>query len=378
MRKITDSRLTAYRSYGMVLFVLFLASWTTAWGETYYVSSMGNDEADGSIDQPLKTLVAAVAKIQPGDRMLIHEGIYAEMLDVTRSGTADQPITVEPVAGATVRIDATGLRHGVIIYDADYIIVRGLTIENSLRSGIHIHDHQNGGYGANFNCIEGNTIRRCGTEGFNGIYVGGHSNQVFSNQVIGNAFKTDESANIGHGIYVLGNDNQVGGNIVRANAGVGIRLEGERNRFEDNVIEDNLDFGITIWVDAPMKGEDLVIRNNLLRDNQRGGISVYGQGDGEKPRNVLLSGNIIVNQNGEYGIRVMEGCCQVRVMENTFQGAFSKAVLYVDEASLVGYEEHDSHIESTGGFYFKNKTYDSYTAYKQAYLVDPVNLRKAP
>lgn len=354
-----------------------LALQGTGWCTTYYVSNNGNDDNDGSMDQPFKTFSAAATRAQAGDLILIAEGVYQEMLDITRSGEADAPIVFQADQDADVRIDATGLRHGVIIWDADHIVVRNLTIENALGTGIHIHDHQDG-HGADANRIEGNTIRQCGTEGYNGIYVGGHNNLVIDNHVINNGRKSTDSGNSGHGIYVLGNGNRIQRNTIQGNARTGIRLEGEKNIFEGNVIENNLEFGITIWVDAPMKGEGLEIRHNTLRNNQRGGISVYGQGDGEKPQNVLISSNAIVNENGEYGIRVIEGCRQVRVLNNTFQGAFSKAVLYVDDASLIGYEERDSHIEATGVFFFRNKTYPTYTDYKRAYWVDPVNLREVP
>lgn len=365
--------------WGALLFLIYLATGAPGWCTTYHVSPGGNDANDGREGRPFKTLAVAAARIQPGDMVLIGEGTYAEMLEITRAGTAEAPIVFQAAEGADVHIDASGLRHGVIIWDADYIVVRSLVVENSLRSGIHLHDHlDDDDHGADFNRIEGNTVRQCGSEGYSGIYTGGHGNQVIDNLVVGNGFKPGDAAGSGHGIYVLGNDNRVSGNTVRGNARVGIRLEGERNRFENNLIEDNQDFGVTIWVDAPLKGEDLAVSGNILRNNQRGGISVYGQGDGQKPQHIRISGNTISNSDGEYGVRVLDGCRDVHILDNMFQGKYRTAVLYVDEASLKAFEENRSQIEAQGAFYLRNTFYSTYEAYKKAYLVDPVGLRKVP
>ncbi len=48
------------------------------------------------------TIGAAVAHLEPGDTMLLHAGIYRELVTVERSGTPEQPITIRTAEGANV------------------------------------------------------------------------------------------------------------------------------------------------------------------------------------------------------------------------------------------------------------------------------------
>ena len=168
----------------------------------------------------------------------------------------------------------------------------------------------------------------------------------------------------GHGVYVLGNDNRISGNIINENARNGIRMEGEDNIFEGNVIYDNREFGITLWVDAPMKGEDLIIRKNLLLNNKRGGISLYGQGSGKSPERVYIYNNTIVHKNTEFGLRIINGPREVKVKNNIIMGRYRDAFIYIDEESLAGYEEDFNLFHGTGGFYFGGKIFGSINGYR--------------
>jgi parallel beta-helix repeat protein len=366
------------RAVAATVLVLALWGWSSAWCATYYVSPQGNDAHAGTLDQPWQRLTAAAGKTRPGDRVLVAAGVYAQMLEITRPGAAGAPITFEALDSGAVVIDAAGQRHGIIVWNASHIVVKGFTVINSLRSGIHLHDHLDGDKGADFNVLEHNTVRQCGGQGYNGIYVGGHHNRVSQNNVRENGYKPGDPQGSGHGIYVLGNHNTIAGNSVQANARAGIRLQGEYNTFEENRIESNLDFGIAVWVDAPLNGQNLTIRNNSVRDNRRGGLSIYGQGDGSKPDTIRIEGNTFHDQEAEYGIRLMHGCRNIRIAHNSFSGAYRGAVLYVDEASLAGYAEENNHFQVSGPFYFKGIYHQSHDAYRRAYLENPANLRRVP
>jgi hypothetical protein len=52
-----------------------------------------SDEGPGSPAQPWCTIGRATALANPGDVILIREGIYSEIVDITRSGSSDAPIT---------------------------------------------------------------------------------------------------------------------------------------------------------------------------------------------------------------------------------------------------------------------------------------------
>jgi hypothetical protein len=348
--------------------LMVLMAWSNGLAATVHVGMHGSDANPGSLERPLKSLAAASRRALPGDTVIIAPGTYKEMLEITRSGVEGAPIIYRAGEDGAARIDAAGLRHGVIIWNAKHIVVRGLSVENALRSGIHVHDHLDGGHGADFNRIEGNTVIHCGREGQNGIFVGGHHNIVSGNTVRHNGYHPNGIRNSGHGIYVLGNYNHVTLNAVSDSARAGIRLAGEFNTLEENLIEENRDFGITVWVDAPLKGENIDIRNNTLRNNLRGGISLYGQGDGKKPDTIVLSDNTFLDAETDYGIRILGGSRNIRLIGNTFHGAYRTAVIYVDSASLSGYQEQDCRLLGSGAFYFKERLHPGYAEYRRAYL----------
>lgn len=62
---------------------------------TYFVDSVsGTDlQAVGSIDKPFQTIARATLFAQPGDTVVLREGVYREQVNMLRSGTPENPIT---------------------------------------------------------------------------------------------------------------------------------------------------------------------------------------------------------------------------------------------------------------------------------------------
>ncbi len=338
-----------------------------AFAKTYYVAINGNDANPGTASQPWRTLAKAGKQVRPGDLVMIGAGTYSEMLQVTRSGTAAANIVFLGDKANPPVIEATGKRHGVIIWGASHIRIQGLRIQKSLRSGIHIHDHADSvDHGADFNVIEGNFVQECGKDGLNGIYVGGHNNRIIDNQVLDSGRLTSATSGEGHGIYVLGNNNLVRGNRVVRSAKVGIRMLGENNGIESNQVVDNRDFGLTIWVDSPLKGENITIMKNVFENNRRGGISIYGEGSGQKPKNITITENKLTHTKAEYGIRLTEAVSNVTITGNQLSGQYTTAFLYLDENAGAGFAETNNLFCGLGSFYYLGKTYASFDGYKAA------------
>lgn len=82
---------------------------------TFNVATNGNDNNDGSAAMPLRTIGAAVAKLNalgsanaPGTRILIHPGKYREgKVTLTRSGTRFNPIVIEAKDPGTVTMSGS-------------------------------------------------------------------------------------------------------------------------------------------------------------------------------------------------------------------------------------------------------------------------------
>lgn len=60
----------------------------------WHVSESGRDGRDGTIDQPVRTIQFAVDRAQPGDTIVVHPGLYADSVTITRGGTAERPIVI--------------------------------------------------------------------------------------------------------------------------------------------------------------------------------------------------------------------------------------------------------------------------------------------
>jgi hypothetical protein len=70
-----------------------------------HVATTGSDQAEGSADQPLRTINRAAAIAQPGDTVLVHGGEYREWVQPQRGGLSDRRrITYTPAAGERVVI----------------------------------------------------------------------------------------------------------------------------------------------------------------------------------------------------------------------------------------------------------------------------------
>lgn len=70
-----------------------------------HVATTGDDTADGTRERPLRTISAAAERAQPGDIVVVHEGLYREEISPPRGGLSDeQRITYQAAPGERVEI----------------------------------------------------------------------------------------------------------------------------------------------------------------------------------------------------------------------------------------------------------------------------------
>ena len=225
---------------------------------------------DVSTNGAFRTLAAAVGAAHPGDRVVIHDGIY-------RGPTAvvDKRLTIEAQGRPVLDGENT---HGLIVVKADDVTVRGLTLRNvgtsfvedraALRvdnaKGCLIDDNriEDGFFGiylANVtDCrVTHNTLRATGqreTESGNGIHlwtsrritiagntITGHRDGIYFEFVHESDIRDNLSTeNLRYGMHFMYSDDcRYTNNIFRKNgSGVAVmftkRVEMVGNRFEDN------------------------------------------------------------------------------------------------------------------------------------------------
>ena len=99
---------------------LFLATWlATIAGSlearTWHVAigdHSASDSSAGDPERPLKTISKAAESVKPGDRVIIHGGIYREKVLVKNNGTAQEPIRFESAEGEHVLLTGADLLNG--------------------------------------------------------------------------------------------------------------------------------------------------------------------------------------------------------------------------------------------------------------------------
>jgi hypothetical protein len=82
-----------------------------------HVAKAGFDTAVGTAEAPLLTIGAAAALAQPGDTVIVHEGVYREWVNPPRGGTADAPITYQAATGADGRYEPVVISGAEVVAD---------------------------------------------------------------------------------------------------------------------------------------------------------------------------------------------------------------------------------------------------------------------
>ncbi|MGC9350318.1 MAG: right-handed parallel beta-helix repeat-containing protein [Anaerolineae bacterium] len=100
---------------------------------TYFVDPAGDDSADGSETAPWASFQHAADTAQPGDTVCVRGGVYAtEPIQLTRSGTADDPITFIANPGEIPILDGQASAGELIILTAgtSYLRISGFHLRN--------------------------------------------------------------------------------------------------------------------------------------------------------------------------------------------------------------------------------------------------------
>ncbi len=125
-------KLVGFLTAVLLLAVLIPLIGGAAEAATYYVATNGSDGNPGTQAAPWATFSHSVGALQPGDTLLIQNGTYHEALNVTRSGTASAPITIQAVNDGQAIVDCQGsAAHALYIYGQSYVNVQGIVFKNT-------------------------------------------------------------------------------------------------------------------------------------------------------------------------------------------------------------------------------------------------------
>ena len=311
-------------------FVLMLFATLSFAQNNYYVSTTGLNMNSGSFLSPWKTVQHGSEQLMPGDTLNILAGSYAEKINWPVSGTSSQHITMRNYQAAEVFIDAVSFSDSDPIFYAhnhSYYRIHGLHFTNCYNTngaGLYVDGY---GHGIELvNCkfsnisisTDPNTPVNTNTNQPTISFIGSSAADSLSDILVdglevfncrpgfsecltisGNA--TDfvftnnhvhDNANIG--IDATGNygvcpvpalDNARRGliknNLCEYNSATyatsaGIYVDGGHDIVIENNISHHNGFGIDIGCEEPGTTENIVVRNNLIYQNQIAGMQLGG------------------------------------------------------------------------------------------------------
>ncbi|MEM1216511.1 MAG: right-handed parallel beta-helix repeat-containing protein [Bacteroidota bacterium] len=289
---------------------------------SYYVSPTGSDANNGqSTSTPFQTLQKAADSTNPGDIVYIMNGTYSntysweDVLQITRSGTAANPIVYTSLPGHSPKISFDGW-HGIKLEGGvSYIEISGLEVEGN-NANILLNDalNQPGGcndpmgspdgfYNGNGIASDGRnggqnhhiTIRNCRVHDCAGVGISAiHSDYITIEncEVYNNAWYAIYGTS-GISFYQLSNFGNSSGvrNVIRNNRVYGNRM-------------------FVPWIDAPCAITD---GNGIIIDDSRN--TQNGSTNGAYTGRTLIENNIVY-ENGGRGIHVFESD-NVDILNNT-------------------------------------------------------------
>ena len=368
------------------------------------MSSQGADTADGSQARPWRTIGQALKRVTAGT-IMVHGGTYAERLVIKHTGTSDADyLNLVAAPGEQVQLAGAGAGNGeggnmIYMQNAAYVRIDGFRIVGSGRhddasgvrvmsSGHHIAITNNeisqirgtsamgitvygkDGAGITDLTIRGNRIHDCDPAPSEALTLNGNVKRF---EVVANEVR--DVNNIG--IDIIGGETWLSrvypsegliadNTVARANSSYDgsaacIYVDGASHLIIERNKVSECDYGIEVGAEnAGVVVTDVVVRNNFVHNNYRGGI-IFGGYDSRRGRvrqsrfthNSLYKNNRPKERtrfnyqggaNGEIVVQYADSC------------DLSNNILFaVPEAATVGYAARNSssNLRWTNNLHFR-------------------------
>ena len=273
-------------------------------GRAYYVSVRGSDSGPGTLARPWRTIQKAASTLRPGQRALVRKGTYRENVQVTRPGTAAQPITIAAYPRERPVISHAA---GPLEIDTGYYRIRGFVLERAKgtsSTNVYFQDD------AHHIELSGNEIRYSQDQGvFSEEET--HHLQILGNRIHDNGLGHVSGQHQSHGLYFQGRNHVAANNLIFSHPyGFGIQVYDQNSRsiLVNNTVTGAAHSGIVVGGSGGV--DNITIRNNILAFNEQYGV----QTDSDCPTGpVSVDANVIFG-NGDGPVQ--RGCSQVRVGSN--------------------------------------------------------------
>jgi chitodextrinase len=126
--------------------VLGLVGVPALFANTFYVATTGSDSNSGTITSPFATVNRGLNAAAAGDTIYLRGGTYQQLVSISKSGTAGNPITIAGYPGESAILDGKNMTiptlnsGGALVMGSgvSYITIKDLTLAHSGHSGIII------------------------------------------------------------------------------------------------------------------------------------------------------------------------------------------------------------------------------------------------
>ncbi|MFH0863551.1 MAG: chondroitinase-B domain-containing protein [Candidatus Gottesmanbacteria bacterium] len=291
-----------------------------------------NSQAAEYYVSPTDSLAAAVSQLQPGDTLILKDGTYYQSLNVTVSGTAGNPITIEAEHDGQVIIDGQNTRIPCEVYNKSYVILEGLVCKNSNDDVVYLHGYSTSNI----------TLKRI--TAFN---AGNNNNAVFSLWG-GSSYLIEDCAGWGNGRKML--------NVMETSHATIRRFWGRWTTYSGGGGNNTI---TSIYGSDDTIAENVVLVNGNLSQNVSGFSIWANYYNNNADRNKIL-GTVVYNMTG---LAYSVSSAQHRIEGNILKDVVSINCTYdmanTGDASLT-IENATAHTDTSGnwGFYmYDTSTY---------------------
>ncbi|MCD6404937.1 MAG: right-handed parallel beta-helix repeat-containing protein [Planctomycetes bacterium] len=298
-------------------------------------------------------LASILTRVNPGDAVLLADGVYRGGFRLERSGTKEAPITIKAVGKSCV---FDGGKRGLRIHEASYVHVEGIRFQNAEQFGLSSFGNT------------GVEVRRCvfANNTMIGIFTSHAEKFVVEECELFGATHQKE----GIGIYLSnsGDDCVLRNCHIHDNKSNGIHINGDPTCGGDGIISRVLVEGNRIYNNGEKGGsainlthvQDSTFRNNLLYNNLAAGIVLYyDEGEGQyASRNNTIVNNTVYFRPGEgrksLSLRKQSTGCTIK--NNIFIGG-AWSVVFAEENCFDGLVCDENVIATyPGGILFGDST----------------------
>lgn len=310
-----------------------LLSTVEAHTATYYVATTGNNSNPGTNSQPWRTVAYAVSKMVSGDTTYVRGGTYTESgIQFRRSGTSTAPIKLLNAPGEFPIINCTSksdLKVNSVLfqnssgyrYAIGWINMEGFEVRNCYH-GIRVFNLHDSVIGRNW--IHHNTGQ--------GILGNGTRIRLDRNRINHNGpIETNSSSILQHGIYLHGTAIAITNNLIYDNLAYGITLNGSSSSTFNPTYHAGPEFAVS---------HNWVIANNTFAYNRnRAGIVVWGStcNNARIENNIFHENGVKLSSTAPQGIDfVSVGCKGIQIRNNFAYASGAGAVRFLSSAATEG------------------------------------------